>query len=337
MKVRWLPALVAFVVMCLPQSAVVGRAASPPPLSAIALSRSDLPGFRLVQQGPDSTTVQGDEAGHTWVYSRRLSVNAPGIFRVVNTVFRYNSISNAAEGLVGFTGPRACAGHSQNFAYHEISADIGDFNEGCYYPVTVQHVPNVRVVAMALRRFAYVTVIRAYGTPVTDSLSMQGAVEHWAAIVDRRIELATHGTLSSSHHTHTHRGPSYPAGRYLRISRCHQRGCFFKASGRGTTMYATSFNGTGRSWRFTPPTPLFAINFKFDCGPVNGQRSSFYLTEVDDVNETIILREYADRRNTGSVIGQLPAGGKQVALLVQVYNDTCTWSVEAKRYVRTHP
>lgn len=309
------------------------KSSARPSLGAIALSTRDLPGFRLIQQGPDSTTVQGDKAGHTWVYSRPRRANASGIFRVVNTVFRYNSTVNAAAGM-GFTGARACSSHAQNFDYREISAAIGDLFQGCYYPVTIKHVPNVPVVAVALRRFAYVTVIRAYGTPATNGLSMQGTVEHWAAIVDRRIELATHGLLSGSHHGHSHRGAKHPSGRSLTISRCHQRGCIFQASGRGTTMYAASFSGTARRWRFTPPTPLFTVHFKFDCGPVNGQRSSFLLTEVDDVNETIILREMPDQRNTGSVTGKLPAGGKRVALLVQVYNNSCTWSVVAKRYVQ---
>jgi len=75
-----------------PRPSSPAQARGTPSLASIALSTRELPhGFHLAQHGGDTTPIHGLLAGQTWTYLRPRRVSSPGLFKIVNTLFRYDN------------------------------------------------------------------------------------------------------------------------------------------------------------------------------------------------------------------------------------------------------
>jgi hypothetical protein len=61
------------------------------------------------------------------------------------------------------------------------------------------------------------------------------------------------------------------------------------------------------------------------------------LTELDELNARVILRGTSDQRNNGTLTAGLPFGARHAVLMVQVENNSCTWSLRATRHYESFP
>ncbi|PZS01976.1 MAG: hypothetical protein DLM70_10960 [Chloroflexi bacterium] len=307
--------LVLPLALSLPQSAPGVDAASPKPLKKIAVRASDLGGgLRLIRHGKFASHVQGQISGSRWIF--RGKSRTTGIVKLENWVATYNSTQNAAEAVL-IASERGCGSKGNIFGYHELTPGIGDHADGCYFPSTFRNHPNTPAVVMTLRRGLYVTLIRAYASPSSNPVTLENTVVHLATVVDRRIELAHSG----SQQTTVSRKPS------VQIIAC-RKPCLFYARGRGTTLYTTNFGRAPRRRKFAPPG-TFTVSFQFDCAHIVRDRETFLLTQLQDTNDRLILREEPDQRNRDTVTSGLASGARLIMLNVQVQNNSCVWWVKA--------
>ncbi len=300
-------------------------AASSPALSRISVTARDLgAGFRLVAHGGFATHASGQTKAMIWTYADGAAATTPAVVRLVNWIADFKTRPAAAEDLILAFG-RTCGGHEQSFSYHGISAQIGDFAEGCYYPYTLHGKHKSPAVVFVLRRYSYVTEVRGYGTRALGDMRLEGIVEHLLAIVDRRIELAQHGKTAGK--KSKKRGSTKP---FVRISSC-KRPCFFDASGRGSTMAPSRYRGSPKKFQFSAP-PTFRIAYKYDCGHSIRDQDTFYLTLLDDSGQSMILKGEPFQRDNGVLTAGLGTGARRAVLRVVVQNNSCTWSVKAYRF-----